>query len=112
MVAIYHSVAVFIDPVLIDSSVAQTTAESLTTLLPEFSGVIIGTTCMLQMLLSMLLDSRYDRKLMRYYIWIIWYPLGFWIINMLTIIVAIPKTLLRKRGKRARWVSPDRGIDL
>jgi biofilm PGA synthesis N-glycosyltransferase PgaC len=112
VVAIYHSVAVFIDPVLIDSSVAQTTAESLTTLLPEFSGVIIGTTCMLQMLLSMLLDSRYDRKLMRYYIWIIWYPLGFWIINMLTIIVAIPKTLLRKRGKRARWVSPDRGIDL
>jgi biofilm PGA synthesis N-glycosyltransferase PgaC len=103
---------VFIDPVLIDSSVAQTTAESLTTLLPEFSGVIIGTTCMLQMLLSMLLDSRYDRKLMRYYIWIIWYPLGFWIINMLTIIVAIPKTLFRKKGKRARWVSPDRGIGL
>lgn len=113
VMAIYHYlVATFIDSsvVLVDLENSQDIAGTLTTLLPEFSGIIIGTTCMLQMLLSMLLDSRYDQKLMRYYIWIIWYPLGFWIINMLTIIVAIPKTLYRKSGKRARWVSPDRGI--
>lgn len=88
----------------------NTSVNSMTSLLPEYSGVIIGTTCLLQMLLSMLLDCRYDQQLMRYYVWTIWYPFGFWIVNMLTIIVAIPKTLLRKRGLRARWVSPDRGI--
>lgn len=85
---------------------------SVTSLLPEYSGVIIGTTCLLQMLLSLLLDCRYDHQLLRYYIWTIWYPFGFWLVNMLTIIVAIPKVILRKRGLRARWVSPDRGISL
>jgi biofilm PGA synthesis N-glycosyltransferase PgaC len=83
----------------------------LTSLLPEFSGVIIGTTCLLQMLLSMLLERRYDHKLLRYFMWTIWYPFGFWMVNMFTIVVALPKMLLRQRGMRARWVSPDRGID-
>jgi biofilm PGA synthesis N-glycosyltransferase PgaC len=86
------------------------TVQSMTSLLPEYSGVIIGTTCLLQMLLSMLLDYRYDQQLLRYYVWTIWYPFGFWLVNMFTIIVAIPKVLLRKTGLRARWVSPDRGI--
>jgi poly-beta-1,6-N-acetyl-D-glucosamine synthase len=84
---------------------------SLTSLLPEFSGVIIGTTCLLQMLLSMFLERRYDHKLLRYYVWTIWYPFGFWMVNMLTIVVAIPKILFRQRGMRARWVSPDRGVE-
>jgi len=64
------------------------------------------------MLLSLLLDRRYDHRLLSNYVWMIWYPFGLWMVNMLTIIVAIPKTLLRKRGLRARWVSPDRGIPL
>lgn len=83
----------------------------LTSLLPEFSGVIIGTTCLLQMLLSMLLERRYDHRLLRYYVWTIWYPFGFWTVNMLTIVVAIPKILFRESGMRARWVSPDRGVE-
>lgn len=86
------------------------TAGSMTTLLPSHSGVIIGTTCLLQMLISMLIESRYDHQLLRNYVWTIWYPLGFWTVNLCTIIVAIPKTLLRKAGLRARWTSPDRGI--
>lgn len=93
------------------STTSTTSVEMMTSMLPEYSGVIIGTTCLLQMLLSMLLDQRYDQKLLRYYVWTIWYPFGFWLVNMFTIIAAIPKTLLRKRGLRARWVSPDRGVD-
>ncbi len=84
----------------------------LTSLLPESSGVIIGTTCLLQMLLSMLIERRYDHRLLRYFVWAIWYPFGFWIVNMLTIVVALPMMLFRKRGTRARWVSPDRGIEV
>ena len=91
-------------------AIAATSVDSLTSLLPEYSGVIIGTTCLLQMLISLLLDCQYDHQLMRYYVWTIWYPFGFWLVNMLTIIVAIPKILFRKRGMRARWVSPDRGV--
>ena len=95
-----------------DGMTTVASVSTMTALLPEYSGVIIGSTCLLQMLISLLMDKRSDHQLMRYYIWTIWYPFGFWIVNMLTIIVAIPKILLRKRGLRARWISPDRGITL
>lgn len=89
---------------------AAAPAASLTTLLPEFSGVLIVSTCLVQMLLSMLLDRRYDYRLLRYYPSIIWYPFWFWMLNMLTVVAAMPKLALRRAGARARWVSPDRGI--
>lgn len=79
-------------------------------LIPRDSGLILGTTCLLQFALSKGLDSRYDRGLGRNYYWMIWYPLVFWIINIATTIAAYPKVLRRRDGKRARWVSPDRGV--
>ncbi|BAK76740.1 glycosyl transferase, family 2 [Pseudogulbenkiania sp. NH8B] len=79
-------------------------------LIPQWSGVILGATCLLQFAVSKWLDSHYDRGLGRNYYWMIWYPLVFWIINIGSTIVAFPKVLLRGEGKRARWVSPDRGI--
>jgi biofilm PGA synthesis N-glycosyltransferase PgaC len=89
---------------------ASGAASTMTSLLPEFSGVLIGTTCLLQMLVSMMLDRRYDYHLLRYFVWTIWYPFGFWLVNLFTIVVGIPLTLFRRSGLRARWVSPDRGI--
>ena len=80
------------------------------TLLPGFSGVLIGITCMLQIAVGLLMDSRYEKGLFRYYFWMIWYPVAFWIINVLTTVVATPRVLMRRTGKRATWRSPDRGI--
>ncbi len=80
------------------------------TILPEWTGVIVGTTCLLQIGIGMLLDRGYDRRLARHFFWMIWYPLGFWMLTVFTTIVAFPKALLRNRGKRATWTSPDRGI--
>ena len=79
-------------------------------LIPQGSGIILGTTCLLQFALSKWLDSRYDQGLGRNYYWMIWYPFVFWIISIASTVVAYPKVLLRRDGKRARWVSPDRGI--
>ncbi len=78
--------------------------------IPEWHGVLLGITCMLQLLVSLWIDRHYDHKIMRYFLWTGWYPVAFWMINMLTTVVALPRTLLRTRGKRARWTSPDRGI--
>jgi poly-beta-1,6-N-acetyl-D-glucosamine synthase len=80
------------------------------TLMPGFSGVLIGITCMLQVAVALLMDSRYEKGLVRYYFWMIWYPVAFWVINVLTTIVATPRVLMRPAGKRATWRSPDRGI--
>lgn len=78
--------------------------------IPQWTGVLIGMTCLLQTLLAMCIDSAYDRRLGRVYYWMIWYPLVYWLINMLTTVCAIPTLLLRHKHARARWVSPDRGI--
>jgi poly-beta-1,6-N-acetyl-D-glucosamine synthase len=77
---------------------------------PQGSGLTLGTTCLLQFAFSKWLDSRYDRGLGRNLFWMIWYPFAFWIINSASMVVAYPKVLLRRQGKRARWISPDRGI--
>jgi biofilm PGA synthesis N-glycosyltransferase PgaC len=79
-------------------------------LVPQGSGVILGATCLLQFAFSSWLDRRYDRGLGRNLFWMIWYPLLFWLINAAATVAAFPKVLVRSRGRRARWVSPDRGF--
>ncbi|MFI3371275.1 glycosyltransferase family 2 protein, partial [Klebsiella pneumoniae] len=78
--------------------------------LPYGSGILLGATCLIQFALSKWMDSRYDPHLGKNYFWMIWYPLVFWLITISATIVAFPKVLRRGDEKRARWVSPDRGI--
>ena len=78
--------------------------------LPQWSGAILGSVCMLQFAVGAWLDRRYDSGLGRNYYWMIWYPIVFWIIHFAATVVAYPKVIARGRGRRARWVSPDRGL--
>ncbi|MCU4588094.1 poly-beta-1,6-N-acetyl-D-glucosamine synthase [Acinetobacter ursingii] len=78
--------------------------------LPYGSGILLGATCLLQFALSKWMDSRYEPNLGKNYYWMIWYPFVFWLITITATIVAFPKVLLRGDEKRARWVSPDRGM--
>lgn len=79
-------------------------------LLPSGIGVLLGATCLIQFAVSKWMDSRYEPKLGRNYYWMIWYPIVFWLITVSASIIAFPSVLFRRGGKRARWVSPDRGI--
>jgi len=90
--------------------VALPAALTVPTLLPGWNGVMLGFTCLLQFAVSMTIDGRYEKGLARYYYWMIWYPMAYWALNMTTTIVAFPKALFKKKGKRAIWVSPDRGL--
>ena len=94
---------------LLGKFVAVPEALYISTLLPGWHGVVIGTTCLIQFAVSMMLDSRYERGLGRYYYWMIWYPLAFWMLNVCTTLAALPLLMLR-RDVRARWTSPDRGL--
>lgn len=80
------------------------------TLLPSWAGVILGTTCLLQFAVSILIDSRYEGDMGRYYYWMIWYPMAYWILSVFTTVIAIPKALFSYRRKRGTWESPDRGL--
>ncbi|WP_151723241.1 poly-beta-1,6-N-acetyl-D-glucosamine synthase [Acinetobacter junii] len=78
--------------------------------LPYGSWILLGATCLIQFALSKWMDSRYEPNLGKNYYWMIWYPFVFWLITIIATIVAFPKVLLRGQEKRARWISPDRGI--
>jgi biofilm PGA synthesis N-glycosyltransferase PgaC len=80
------------------------------TLLPEWNGVVLGIICMLQFLISLLIDRRYEKRVGRNYFWMIWYPIAYWMLTTATSIVAFPKAVLKRKGTRAVWTSPDRGI--
>lgn len=80
------------------------------TLIPGWKGVILGTTCLLQFAVSMLIDSHYERDMGKYYYWMIWYPMAYWALSVLTAVVAVPKAILHRRRIRGTWESPDRGV--
>jgi biofilm PGA synthesis N-glycosyltransferase PgaC len=77
---------------------------------PTWYGAILGTTCIFQFMISMMIDRRYEKHVGRQFFYIIWYPIAFWLLGMLTTVVAVPKALSKKSGTRAVWESPDRGI--
>ena len=79
-------------------------------LMPKWPGVILGLTCLLQAGVSLVIDSRYEKGLFKYFFWMVWYPLAYWMINVVATVQGFPKALVKKRGERAVWISPDRGI--
>ncbi len=79
------------------------------TVLPGWNGMILAVACLLQLAVSLALDSRYERGLARNYYWMVWYPLLYWTLNMATTVVALPRALLARR-RQGLWTSPDRGI--
>lgn len=79
-------------------------------LFPEWNGVVLGVVCMLQFMISLLIDRRYEARIGRNYYWMIWYPLVYWMLTTATSIVALPKAIFKRKGTLAIWTSPDRGI--
>jgi biofilm PGA synthesis N-glycosyltransferase PgaC len=78
-------------------------------ILPDESSVFLIGASLLQFAVSRWLDGHYDQGLGKNYFWMIWYPFFYWLLNLITAVTALPKVLFGTR-KRARWVSPDRGV--
>lgn len=73
-------------------------------------GILLGLTFMLQFLVSFYISSRYEKGLGKFYFWLIWYPIAYWMIIAATSVVGFIKAVNRDKKKRAVWESPDRGI--
>lgn len=71
----------------------------------------LSVICMVQFVVALCLERRYDKGIFKYMISAAWYPVIYWVINGLVALMALPGTLMRKRKKLAIWKSPDRGID-
>lgn len=77
---------------------------------PSWATVLLATVCMVQFAVSMAIDRRYEPGSGRLYFFMIWYPIAYWLISLTTTLVAVPATIFGRRGRRAVWTSPDRGV--
>lgn len=74
-----------------------------------WKSLFLSVVCLIQFAIAMLLDSRYDKNLVKNAVTAIWYPFLYWYVNALIVIASLP-ALFRKRKKTATWNSPDRGL--
>lgn len=79
-----------------------------TRLLSYFGSLLIAIS-FIQFTVSFYIDSRYDKSIYRCVYWSIWYPFAYWVLNMVTVVIAFPKAMMRQQGRLATWTSPDRG---
>jgi biofilm PGA synthesis N-glycosyltransferase PgaC len=76
--------------------------------IPNWWGMLIGTTCLIQLLVGLLLDRRYDRDVPSFYYVAIFYPIVYWMLMALVTAVATPMGMrFRARpGTVTRWRTP------
>jgi biofilm PGA synthesis N-glycosyltransferase PgaC len=80
-------------------------------ILPKWTGVILGVLSLLQFSVGLYLDSHYEKGIFRNIFWAIWYPALYWMISSIATIVAIPQALYyHGRVRYATWRSPERGV--
>lgn len=72
--------------------------------------VIITFVALIQYVLSILINLKHDLSLLSTSFFAIWYVLFYWIINPITLLIAIPYAIrTHLKGGQAVWDSPDRG---
>jgi len=69
--------------------------------IPNFWGMLIATVCLMQLLTGVLLDRNYDPDLLRYFAVAIFYPLIYWILMAVIMVVTAPRGWLVNRQKRS-----------
>ncbi len=80
--------------------------------IPYWNGSVIALVCLIQFLVALSLDSKYDSSLYQHFVWVIWYPVIYWMFNAVAVCAAIPRALTKKLGEKAVWKSPDRGLQV
>lgn len=101
----------FIISEALHAAIAIVSGESAVLHMDRRYGSILVITCMFQFTVSLLIERKYDRGLVRYIFWVIWYPFIYWMILAVTAVLAVPRAVFKKKGESAVWVSPDRGLD-
>lgn len=77
---------------------------------PAFWGLALATVNLFQFVVALTLETRYEPKLPRLLIWMIWYPFFFWLVSMLSTLEGVPRAFLKRRPTKALWDSSDRGF--
>jgi poly-beta-1,6-N-acetyl-D-glucosamine synthase len=78
-------------------------------LYPKWYGAVLCLTCLVEFFVSFVIDRKYEKRFMKNYFWVIWYPLVYWIMIAMTSIKAVYNVVIKKKAA-ATWKSPDRGL--
>lgn len=80
-------------------------------LYPRWYGAILGFACLCEFMTSFYIDYRYENKAFaKYYFFVIWYPVGYWILSSLAAIKGVYNYTFQSKEVTIRWKSPDRGL--
>lgn len=71
--------------------------------IPNLWGMSIATLCLLQLLIGVLIDRRYDPGVTRFLPYAVWYPIIYWAFLALTTVVALPHLFRRPSTQAVRW---------
>jgi biofilm PGA synthesis N-glycosyltransferase PgaC len=71
--------------------------------IPNFWGMLIAATCLLQLSAGILLDGRYDRSVVPFAVYTVLYPLVYWILTSTLAFLYTPVGLFRKRPAVTLW---------
>ncbi|EFD0569332.1 poly-beta-1,6-N-acetyl-D-glucosamine synthase [Escherichia coli] len=74
------------------------------------AGILLCALCLVQFIVSLVIENRYEHNLASSLLWIIWFPVIFWVLSLATTLVSFTRVMLMHKKQRARWISPDRGI--
>jgi biofilm PGA synthesis N-glycosyltransferase PgaC len=78
--------------------------------LPTLAGLLLSIVFLIQSAVSLVIDRRIERGIMRHYIWLIWYPLAYWMLSAATSCVGFLKVTFGAKRRAGTWISPDRGV--
>lgn len=78
--------------------------------LPEWFGIVLAFTYIIQAIVSILIDKQYEPNFGRSLFWVVWYPLIFWTLQAFTAVVGLPRAIFNLRNPKGTWISPDRGL--
>jgi biofilm PGA synthesis N-glycosyltransferase PgaC len=78
--------------------------------LPTLAGLLLSVLFLAQSSVSLAIDRRVERGVVRHFYWLIWYPLAYWMISASTTVVGFTKVTFGAKRRAGTWVSPDRGL--
>jgi biofilm PGA synthesis N-glycosyltransferase PgaC len=78
--------------------------------LPTLAGLLLSLVFLVQSSVSLLIDRRVEPRVFRHFIWLIWYPLAYWMMSAATSCVGFTKVTFGAKRRAGTWVSPDRGV--
>jgi len=77
---------------------------------PEWAGTMLATVCMLQAMVALAFESKFEKGIFRYIFWFIWYPIIYWLLSATATVAGLPLAIFKRKGTKAIWESPDRGL--